>query len=202
MDQNLRLLFARALADEPEPPPGDLAGQAMATGTSMRRRRHRLVAAGVAGVATIAALGAVNVAPPAERSASPATVPAGFAMLVNPACDSPVQDTSTDVSIFLTADLTDQQRSAVESMLHADPAVHTMAYESREQALIRYRKIFEDAPQLVAAVKASQLPESFGIKLTGRSQYANLAARVERMPGVDEVIGSECPPGTNAWAAR
>ncbi|MEU5727066.1 permease-like cell division protein FtsX [Micromonospora sp. NPDC047738] len=199
MDQNLRLLFARALADEPEPPPGDLAGQAMATGTNLRRRRHRLVAAGVA---TVAALGAVNVATPAERSAPPATVPAGFAMLVNPACESPVQDTSTDVSLFLTADITDQQRSAVASMLHVDPAVRTMMYESREQALIRYRKIFEDAPQLVGAVKASQLPESFRIKLAGRSQYVNLAARVERMPGVDEVVGSECPPGTNAWAAR
>jgi hypothetical protein len=204
MDQNLRLLFDRALADKPEPPPGDLAGQAMAAGISLRRRRHRLVAAGmaaVAGVAAIAALGVVKVVTPLERSAPPATVPAAFAMLVNPACESPVLDTATDVSIFLTADITDQQRSAVDRVLHADPAVRALVYESREKAFARYKKAFEEAPQLVAGVQASYLPESFRIKLTGRSQYPKLAARVESMPGVDEVVGSACPAGTNVWTA-
>jgi hypothetical protein len=200
MNQNLRLLFDRALADEPEPP-GDLAGQAMATGTSLRRRRHRLVAAGVACAATIAALGVVNVAIPAERSAPPATVPAGFAMLVNPACESPVRDTATDVSIFLAADITDQQRGAVNSVLSADPAVRTAMYESREEAYVKFKELYEDAPELVAAVEPGQLPESFRIKLSGRSQYANLAARVGRMPGVDEIVGSDCPVGTSVGAA-
>ncbi|MFU8872853.1 permease-like cell division protein FtsX [Micromonospora sp. SL4-19] len=202
MDQNLRLLFDRAVADEPEPPTGDLAGQAMATGTSLRRRRHRLAAAGVAGLATIAALGVVNVATSPQRSASPARVPAGFAMLVNPACESPAGGTATDVSIFLAMDITDQQTSAVNQALEADPAVRTIMFESREQALAKYQKQFEDAPQLVAAVQASMLPESFRLKLAGRSQYPSLAARVGRMPGVDEILGSECPRGTNAWAAR
>jgi hypothetical protein len=199
MNQNLRLLFDRALADEPEPP-GDLAGQAMATGTSLRRRRHRLVAAGVAGVATIVALGLVNVATPPEQSAPPATVPAGFAMLMNPACESPARASATDVSIFLTADITDQQRGAVNRMLEADPAVRTVVYESREQAYVKFKKMYEDAPGLVSAVKASQLPESFRIKLTGRSQYKNLTARVGHMPGVEEIVGSECPVGTNIGA--
>ncbi|MFI6261391.1 permease-like cell division protein FtsX [Micromonospora sp. NPDC051006] len=202
MDQSLRLLFDRALADEPEPAPGDLAGQAMATGTSLRRRRHGLMAAGAAGLAAIVALGVVNVATPTERSLPPAPVPAGFGMLLNPACESPVRDTATDVSIFLTTDITDQQRSAMSQVLHADPAVRSLAYESREEAHARYQRMFEDAPELVAAVKPSQLPESFRIKLTRQSQYANLAARVERLPGVDEIVGSECPAGTSVRPAN
>ncbi|SCE69571.1 hypothetical protein GA0074695_0379 [Micromonospora viridifaciens] len=200
MDQNLRLLFDRALADEPEPPPGDLAGRAMATGTSLRRRRHRLVAAAAAGVVTLAALGVVNVATPPSGPTPPETVPAAFAMLVNPACESPARGTATDVSIFLKMDVTDQQRSAVRRALAADPVVRTVRFVSREDALARYRKIFEDKPELVAAVKAEQLPESFRIKLAG--QYAGLAARIGRMPGVDDMVGSVCPAGASVWADR
>ncbi|WP_326556381.1 permease-like cell division protein FtsX [Micromonospora sp. NBC_01796] len=200
MDQNLRLLFDRALADEPEPP-GDLAGRAMATGTGLRRRRLRVMAAGMAGVAAIAALGVVNVTASPERSAPPTPVPAGFGMLMNPVCESPVRDTATDVSIFLTVDITDQQRTAVHRILDADPTVRTLTFQSREEALARYRKTFEDVPELVAAVEASQLPESFRIKLTERSRYASLASRVEREPGVDEVIGSACPVGTSVSTA-
>ncbi|MEU2613887.1 permease-like cell division protein FtsX [Micromonospora sp. NPDC007271] len=202
MDQNLRLLFDRALADEPEPPPGDLAGRAMATDASRRRRRHRLVAAAAAGVATIAALGVVNVATPPGGPTPPETVPAAFATLVNPACESPARNTATDVSVFLTMDVTDQQRSAVNRELAADPVVRTVRFVSREEALARFRKTFEDKPELVAAVKAEQLPESFRIKLVGRSRYAGLAARVGRMPGVDEMVGSVCPAGASVWADR
>jgi hypothetical protein len=203
MSHDLRLLFDRALADEPEAP-GDLAGQAMATGAGLRRRRHRMVAAGVAGVAgvaTIVALGVVTVATLPERSAPLAKVPAGFAMLMNAACESPVLNSATDASIFLTADVTDEQRSAVNRVLDTDPAVQTVVYESREEAYVRFAKVFEDAPELVAATKPSQLPESFRIKLTGRSRYANLAARVGRMPGVDDIVGSDCPAGTSVQAA-
>ncbi|MEU3454849.1 permease-like cell division protein FtsX [Micromonospora sp. NPDC006766] len=201
MDQNMRLLFDRALADEPEPPLGDLAGQAMATGTSLRRR-HRLAAAGVAGVVAIAGLGVVSVATPPD-SAPSETVPAGFARLVNPACIRPVvRGVATDVSIFLTPDVTDQQRSAVERALEENSAVRTIVFVSREEALARFRKAYEDQPELVAGVQASQLPESFRIKLSGRSQYADLAARFRRMPGVDEMIGTYCPAGANAWTDR
>jgi len=202
LDQNLRSLFDRALADEPEPPPAELANLAMATGTSLRRRRHRLVAAGVAGVATVAALGVVNVATPPQRSAPPTTVPAGFAMLMNPACQWPARDIATDVSIFLTEDITADQRSAVNRALDSDRTVRSLRHETPEEALAAYRKMFEDAPELVAAVKASQLPESFRIKLTDRSQYANLTDRVGRLPGVEVILGSDCPVGTNASAAN
>ncbi|GAA2193232.1 permease-like cell division protein FtsX [Micromonospora lupini] len=201
MDQNLRVLFDRALADEPDLPSPDLAEEAMAAGTSLRRRRQRLAAAGAAAVATIAAVGAVNVATPPQRSGPPPTeVPAAFGMLVNKACEFPARETATDASVFLDHDITDQQRGAVNRALDADPAVGALEFESREEALARFQKMYADAPELVAAVTSDQLPESFRITLDGRSQYAKLADRVERMPGVDEIIGIDCPAGTNASA--
>ncbi|MET8121291.1 permease-like cell division protein FtsX [Micromonospora sp. NPDC005189] len=203
MDENLRLLFDRAMADEPELPSVDLAGHAMTTGTSLRRRRQRWVAAGAAAVATVAAVGVVNVATPPQRSAPPpTTVPAAFGMLVNKECGAPVRQTATDAVVFLTSEITDQQRSAVNRALHADRAVGTVAFESREEALRKFKKVYADTPELVASIVPSQLPESFRITLAARSQYARLVARVERMPGVDEIIGLDCPAGMSASAVN
>jgi len=195
MDENLRLLFDRALADEPGPPPDDLADRAKAAGAGLRRRRHRLVGAAVATVTAVAALGVATVGAPPD--APPETVPAGFAMLLNPACTSPARDTATDVSVFLTPDITDQQRAALDRALETDPAVQTHRYESREAAHAHLARMFADAPQLVDAVKASDLPASFRVKLSG--PYADFVDRVGAMPGIDQIIGHACPKGTDIW---
>ncbi|MFE9193268.1 permease-like cell division protein FtsX [Micromonospora sp. NPDC007208] len=199
MDQNLRVLFDRAIADEPELPLVDLADDAMAAGTTLRRRRQGLVATGVAAVVAVATVGVVNVATPPQPSAPPpTTVPAAFGMLVNKACEFPARETATDATVFLADEITDQQRIAVSHALDADPAVGTLVFVSREQALMNFKKLYADAPELVVNIVPSQLPESFRITLVARSPYATLAARVDRMPGVDEIIGVDCPAGTNA----
>ncbi|WP_433269143.1 permease-like cell division protein FtsX [Micromonospora vinacea] len=201
MDQNLRALFDRAVADEPELPLVDLVDDAMAAGTTVRRRRQGLVATGVAAVVAVATVGVVNVATPPRPSAPPpTTVPAAFGMLVNRACQAPADETATDAAVFLDNEITDQRRSAINRALDADPAVGTVAYESREEALKKFKKVYADAPELVDSIVPSQLPESFRITLVLRSKYAELAERVERMPGVDEIIGIDCPAGTSASA--
>ncbi|WP_410821400.1 permease-like cell division protein FtsX [Micromonospora sp. 050-3] len=200
MDQNLRVLFDRAVADEPELPLVDLVGDAVVAGTGLRRRRQRLVATGVAAVIAVAAVGAVNVATPPQRSSPPPRVPAAFGMLVNKDCGAPAGETATDAVVFLALKVTDQQRSAVNRALDADPAVGTVSYESREEALRKFKKVYVDAAELDEHIVASQLPESFRVRLAARSQYVELAARVERLPGVEAIIGIDCPAGTSASA--
>jgi hypothetical protein len=186
MDQNLRLLFDRALADEPEPPPDDLAPRAMAVG--LRRRRRRMLAVGAATTAVIAAMASVSLAVSPKGEAPVAMVPARYASLLNPVCQSPARDSVTDVSVFLTADITDAQRAAVESVLRADG---TVFYESNEAAYLNFRKMFSDVPAIANGVDASDLPESFRVKL----RHAVLTTDVSGMPGVDQIIWSACPPG-------
>ncbi|MEU8254712.1 permease-like cell division protein FtsX [Micromonospora inaquosa] len=200
MDQNLRVLFDRAVADEPELPLVDLAGDAIAAGAGLRRRRQRLVATGVATVIAVATVGAVNVVTPPQRSVPPPTVSAGFGLVVNRACQAPAEETATDAAVYLDNEITDQQRSAVNRALDADPAVGTVVFQSREEALEKFKKLYADEPELVDNIKPSQLPESFRITLVVRSQYAELAERVKRTPGVDEVLGIDCPAGTSASA--
>ncbi|MBG6103668.1 permease-like cell division protein FtsX [Micromonospora vinacea] len=200
MDQNLRVLFDRAVADEPELPLVDLVGDAVAAGAGLRRRRQRLVATGVAAVVAVAVVGAVNVATPPHRSAPPPTVSAAFGMLVNRACQAPADETATDAAVYLAPEITDQQRGVVNRALDADPAVGTVVFQSREEALRKFKKVYADTPELVDHIVPSQLPESFRITLVVRTQFAELAERFKRTPGVDEVIGIDCPAGTNASA--
>ena len=108
--------------------------------------------------------------------------------------------TATDAAVFLDNEITDQLRSAVNRALDADPAVGTVVFQSREEALEKFKKLYADEPELVDNIKPSQLPESFRITLVVRSQYAELAERVKRTPGVDEVLGIDCPAGTSASA--
>ncbi|GIF66293.1 hypothetical protein Ais01nite_43280 [Asanoa ishikariensis] len=196
MDPNLRVLFDQALADEPDPPEGDLAAAVVAIGRG--RRRRRLVVAGGAAFALVIALGAVNLA---SGPAPLETVPARFAAQLNPACESPARDQPTDVSVFLTMDVTDAQREQVDVLLQSVEAVHEVRYESRDQAYLSFMKMFGDNPDLVAPVAVEQMPESFRVKVTVSAGYQELVLRIRNTPGVDQVIDSACPRGVSAGSA-
>jgi hypothetical protein len=199
LDQNLRVLFDRALAGEPEPPSGNLAGQVMAIG--QRRRVRRFAVAGGAAVALVAALGVANLLAPPAGTPPLETVPARFESALNPACQSPARERPTDLSVFLTQDVTDEQRAAVDQALRSDQAVASVAYESRDEAYLVFKRMFSDHPELVEAVQVYQMPESFRLKVDDQSRYVELVLRMRKTPGVDQVIGSACPDGVSVGMA-
>lgn len=195
MDQNLRGLFERALDAEPVPP-GDLAQEAMMRGTRLRRRRSLLAGGGAAGVvAVFATVVALNMTAPTGETI-PLVAPAAMRLPVNAACTWPVHRAATDVSIFLRTDITNQQRLDLNTTLQADPLVRSVRFESREQAYAKYMALWEDTPDLVQAVTADQMPESFRVKLAEPSQYTTFVAGLKNMRGIDEIIGSMCPQGS------
>jgi len=196
LDPNLRVLFDEALADEPAPPRGDLAAHVVAIGRG--RRRRRLAVAGGAALGLVAVLGVANLAGPPADAPPLETVPAQFAAQLNPACQSPARDHATDVSVFLDMDVTDEQRERVDVLLSSVETVSEVRYESRDEAYLKFRAMFSDNPDLVAAVKVDQLPESFRVKVTVRTGYQELVLRIKNTPGVDQVIGSACPAGVSA----
>ncbi|WP_203713132.1 permease-like cell division protein FtsX [Asanoa siamensis] len=200
MDQDLKQLFDRALADEPDATPADLAGRAVSLGLARRRsRRRKALVAGGAGATLAAALVVANLAP--QRGDPPLrTVPAEFASQINPVCQSPALDGATDLSVFLLPEITDEQRVYVHDLLLENPAAHEVRYESRDEAYARFKRMFSDAPALVEAVKPSHLPESFRVKLTLGSGIAGLTRQAEQAPGVETVIDSRCPAGADVAA--
>jgi cell division transport system permease protein len=95
-----------------------------------------------------------------------------------------------EVSIFLKADITDEQRSALDGELRADPLVADggVTYESREEAYENFRQLYRDSPDLVESVKPDTLPESFRVKLKDPQKFKEISERYKDKAGVDDIV--------------
>jgi cell division transport system permease protein len=92
------------------------------------------------------------------------------------------------VSIFLTDDITDEQRTAIEATLKDSPEVKTYLHESKEEAYQRFQQQFSQQPELVQNTPADALPESFRVELKNPERYAVIAAEFPNgKNGVDQV---------------
>jgi cell division transport system permease protein len=92
-----------------------------------------------------------------------------------------------EVSVFLTKDVTPDQRDEINKTLHQLPEVKHVYYESQAQAYVRFKQQFKDVPNLVKNTDPSALPESFRVKLKDPRKFAIVASAVAGQPGVDEV---------------
>ena len=92
------------------------------------------------------------------------------------------------VSIFLSDDVTDEQRSAIETKLKDSDEVKNYIYESKDEAYARFQQQFSQQPELVQNTPADALPESFRVELVNPERYPVIA---EQFPngeaGVDQV---------------
>jgi cell division transport system permease protein len=95
-----------------------------------------------------------------------------------------------EVSIFLKADITDEQRSALDQELRADPLVASngVTYESREEAYNNFKQLYRDSPDLVESVKPDTLPESFRVKLKDPEKFKEISERYKDKAGVDDIV--------------
>lgn len=123
-------------------------------------------------------------------------------MLVDPACTFPATGDATNAVILLRAGITDRQRGDLDAALRADPTARAVHFENSQEAYARFARLYADAPDLVASVKADQLPESYRVELAGPRDYAGFRARFGAAGGVEEIIGCTCPPGLGKGAGR
>src|SRR4051812_40541667 len=92
------------------------------------------------------------------------------------------------VSIYLSDDVTAQQRDAIAAALEQSPEVKNYIYESKADAYNRFKQQFQEQPALIANTPQDALPESFRVELVNPQRYPVIA---EQFPngknGVDEV---------------
>lgn len=93
-----------------------------------------------------------------------------------------------EVSVFLADDITDAQRASLDATLTASPLVREKVYESRAEALARFKRSWQDSPAFVNAVGPDTLPESFRVKLKNPEAYDEFAAQLAGAPGIQLIV--------------
>ena len=92
------------------------------------------------------------------------------------------------VSIFLTDKVTDGEKQAIDQAINSSPLVIDKTYESKEDALKRFQKLWADSPDFVNAINANSLPESYRVKLSNPEQYEEFAKTIQGLPGIRQII--------------
>lgn len=100
-----------------------------------------------------------------------------------------------EVSIFLTEEVTEEEREAIDAALSSDPMVADFYHESREEAYEKAKALFADAPDLVEALPPEALPESFRVKLVDPEQFQLIATSYQGVDGVDAIVDQEALVG-------
>ncbi|GAA0532687.1 permease-like cell division protein FtsX [Paractinoplanes ferrugineus] len=93
-----------------------------------------------------------------------------------------------EVSIFLRTDVTDAQRTAIDTAISSNPLVSNKTYETREEAFKRFQELWADSPDFVKSVGPDSLPESFRVKLKDPEKYKTFADQMQGMAGIQDVI--------------
>ena len=93
-----------------------------------------------------------------------------------------------EVSIFLKAEVTEDQRADLATRLEADPLVAQVTYVNKDEAFQRFQEMFRDSPDLLSAVKADQLPESYRLKLVDPEEYKAISDQYAAVEGVDQIV--------------
>ncbi|MCL7458637.1 permease-like cell division protein FtsX [Micromonospora echinofusca] len=92
------------------------------------------------------------------------------------------------VSIFLDQEVSPEQRDALAAKLEGDPLVKESIFVNKDEAYKRFQEMFQDAPDLLSAVKADSLPESFRLTLNNPEQYRSIYDQYKDTEGVDEIV--------------
>jgi cell division transport system permease protein len=93
-----------------------------------------------------------------------------------------------EVSIFLVENVTDGHRQAIYQKIEENPLVKASSYETKEQALERFKVLYADSPDFVAAVNVNSLPESYRVKLKNPEDYDQFAKTLEGEQGIQRII--------------
>ncbi|HWS31519.1 MAG TPA: permease-like cell division protein FtsX [Actinoplanes sp.] len=92
------------------------------------------------------------------------------------------------VSVFLTDEVTEAQKAAIDQAIDGSGLVASKVYESKEDALLRFQKLWADSPDFVNAINADSLPESYRVKLNDPEKYDQFNEAIGKLAGIRQVI--------------
>lgn len=93
-----------------------------------------------------------------------------------------------EVSIFLETEVTEEQKTAIQTKLDADPLIESVTYVDKEKAYELFEDMFRDSPDLLSAIKPEVLPESYRLKLVNPQEYQAIGEQYATIEGIDQVV--------------
>ena len=113
----------------------------------------------------------------------------GSALLLQHSTDraSSLWTEQVEVAVFLTSDISADERTQLQNDLQAMPEVKAVIYESKADAYDRFKRLFANQPDIVNNTSPDALPESFRIKLKDPHQFGVIRDRLDGRPGVYDI---------------
>ncbi|SHG38124.1 permease-like cell division protein FtsX [Streptoalloteichus hindustanus] len=100
-----------------------------------------------------------------------------------------------EVSVYLNNDVSATDKTCskdpcagLQRALQANSNVEAVAFESRDAAFDRFKRIFEGNPELVELARPEALPSSFRIKLKDPQRFNAINQEFSGKPGVQRVV--------------
>ncbi|WP_253770711.1 permease-like cell division protein FtsX [Nonomuraea roseoviolacea] len=88
--------------------------------------------------------------------------------------------------------ITAEDTDALEREIKAMPGVQKVTFEDQQQAYKRFKKAYAGNKTLLTAVKVTDMPLSFRVRLKAGTDSAKVAATLRTRPGVSQVVEQKC----------
>jgi hypothetical protein len=85
-------------------------------------------------------------------------------------------------------DATVVEKAAIQQKIKSFPQVSEVEYQSKEEAFVQFANAFRNSPGFVSATKVGDIPDSFRVRLSNSGLSRPVAAALNGMPGIDQVI--------------
>ena len=92
------------------------------------------------------------------------------------------------IIVFFLPDTAEEDILAVRDQLQDDPAIESIEYTSKEDALEDYKKDFSDDPALVESITSDALPPSLGIRAQSINDIADIVRTLDDLKKTNENI--------------
>lgn len=97
-------------------------------------------------------------------------------------------EAGVEVQVFLTENITDNQMSSIEAEVKKANGVSDVEFESKQQALEKFRKDLGENGDLVADIDAEKvMPKSYIIKMEGPQYVDGVVQLLNSMEGIDKI---------------
>lgn len=97
-------------------------------------------------------------------------------------------ETQPQITAFFKDSKTQKNIGELQTRLQKDPQIESLKYVSKEEALRIYKQDHQDEPLLLEMVTKEILPASLEIKAKNIEYLNEIAARMEKEAGVEDVI--------------